>query len=89
MVSLITSVTVGGDVASIQVFCQGTDDDPLRSVFTAPVLRDCDAALEDAAETLETVLLDRVCVGQLLADGQEPPFFIGSWMWAVPSLALD
>ena len=57
--------------------------------FTAPVPRDSDVALEDAAETLETILLDRVRVGQLLAEGQNPPFTIGPWTWAVPALSLD
>ena len=89
MVSLMTSVTVSGDVASVRMLCHGTDADPLLSAFTAPVLRDCDVALEEVAETLKTILLDRVHVGRLLAEGQNPPFFIGPWTWAIPSSPLD
>ena len=89
MVSLMTSVTVSGDVASVRILCQGTDADPLLSAFTAPLLRDCDVALEEVAETLKTILLDRVRVGRLLAEGQSPPFFIGPGTWAVPSSPLD
>ena len=89
MVSLLTSVTVSGDVASVRILCPGTDADPLLSAFTAPLLRDCDVALEEVAETLKTILLDRVHVGQLLAEDQNPPFFIGHWTWAIPSSPLD
>ena len=89
MVSLMTWVTVSGDVARVRILCPGTDADPLLSAFTAPLLRDCDVPLEDVAETLKTILLDRVRVGRLLAEGQTPPFFIGHWTWAIPSSPLD
>ena len=89
MVSLLTSVTVSGDVASVRILCPGTDADPLLSAFTAPLLRDCDVALEEVPETLKTILMDRVRVGRLLAEGQNPPFFIDPWTWAIPSSPLD
>ena len=86
MVSLMTSVKISGDVAGIRLQCRGTDEDPLVSVFTAPVLRGCEAPLQEVADTLENILLDRVHVGRLLAEGRTPPFITGDWTWAIPSL---
>ena len=89
LVSLMTSVTVSGDVASVRILCHGTDADPSLSAFTAPRLHDCDVAFGEAAETLKTILLDRVRVGRLLAEGRNPPFFIGRWTWGTPSSPFD
>ena len=85
MVSLMTFVSVAGDVGRVRIYCQGNDGDPIRSFFLNPTLRDCVVPLEEAGETLKTTLLDRVQVGHLIAAGNEPPFSVGDWTWDVPS----
>ena len=88
MVSLMTFVSVAGDVGRVRIYCQGTDKDPIRSFFSNPTLRDCLVALEEAGETLKNVLIDRVRVRKLMAEGQEPPFAVGEWVWGIPSFGL-
>jgi len=86
MVSLMTFVTISGDVGEVQVYCQGGDSDPVLSVFTSPILRHCKVPLEEVGETLKTVLMDRVHIRELVEQGLEPPFVVGDWTWAIPSL---
>ena len=86
MVSLMTFVTVSGNVGKVRIHCQGTDEDPIESLFSKPILRDCTVPLEEARETLRTILVDRVDVQKLVAEGHEPPFIVGDWTWAIPSL---
>ena len=45
-------------------------------------------ALEEVEETLKTVLMDRVQVRKLMADGRESPFAVGDWVWVPPLLDL-
>ena len=85
MVSLLTLVSIAGDVGRVRIYCQGTDDDPIMSVFTNPMIRDCVVPLEDIGETLKTVLMDRVQVRKLVAEGKEPPFTVGDWTWDAAS----
>ena len=85
MVSLLTLVTVAGDVNRVQICCQGTDDDPILCVFTNPMIQDCVVPLEDVGETLKTVLIDRVHVRKLMAEGGKPPFTVGDWTWETAS----
>ena len=86
VVSLMTLVSVAGDVGRVQVYCQAGDEDPVCSFFTNPTLRDCRVALEEVGETLKTVLMDRVQVRKLMAEGQESPFAVGDWVWEMPSM---
>ena len=86
MVSLVTLVSVAGDVSRVQIHCQAADEDPVCSLFTNPTLRDCRVALEEVGETLKTVLMDRVQVRKLMAEGQESPFAVGDWVWEMPSM---
>ena len=85
MVSLMTFVSVAGDVGGVRIYCQGNDGDPIRSFFLNPTVRDCVVPLEETGETLKTILIDRVQVGHLIAAGDEPPFTVGDWTWDVPS----
>ena len=85
MVSLLTLVTIAGDVGRVRIYCQGTDDDPILSVFTNPMIQDCVVTLEEIGETLKTALIDRVRVRKLVAEGREPPFVVGDWTWDAAS----
>ena len=88
MVSLMTFVSVAGNMGRVHIYCQSTDEDPIRSFFTNPTVRDCRVALEEVEKTLKNVLMDRVQVRKLMAEGQEPPFAVGDWVWGIPSLGL-
>ena len=85
MISLMTFVSVAGDVGRVRIYCQGNDGDPIRSFFMNPTVRDCVVSLEETGETLKTILIDRVQVGHLIAAGNEPPFTVGDWVWDLPS----
>ena len=85
MVSLMAFVSIAGDVGRVQIFCQGTDDDPIMSIFTNPMIQDCVVPLEEVGETLKTILMDRVQVRKLVAEGREPPFMVGDWTWGAAS----